>query len=651
MPDAAFHDDFGSSNLLTDPAPLHVRHGAHVVHDGSVSTTFVLWAPAATTVHLQLSAPIGPDGPIGADSSQRTLELSPPAGVPGWWWVTVPGVGHAWRYRYSLDHGAWLPDPASGWQPDGVHGASAVVDPAGFGSGHTWTDHDWRGVRLADTVLYELHVGTFTPAGTFDAAINELGRLRDLGITTIEVMPVNAFPGERNWGYDGVFPYAVQQSYGGPDAFARFVDAAHAHGLAVVLDVVYNHLGPEGNVLGRFAPYFDDSYDTPWGPAVNMSGPGSDGVRRYVLENVRRWVRDFHLDGFRLDAVHAVVDPTANSIWEQVADVAHQEGAAARRTVTVIAETSDNDPRYVRGADRGGYGLDAQWNDDVHHTLRVALTGDRSSYYADYTGTAAELADTLRHRWHFRGQYSTFRDRHHGRPVDDVAPHRFVTYWIDHDQIGNRPAGDRPDIDPAMRRLAPSTILLLPSTPMLFMGEEYDDPAPFPFFVDHQDPGILEATRTGRRQEFAGADWSVEVPDPGDPATMRAAVLDPSLAETGSGRALLGMYTELLRIRRDLDVVRSTTARQRVDLHDTVVGVHRSLVGRDGVSVTSASSLLVNLGDTPATLAVASEHADRTPEVAFDSSDQRWDGPGGGAELTPDGDVTVAGWTVALLRS
>ncbi|MEX2626893.1 MAG: malto-oligosyltrehalose trehalohydrolase, partial [Ilumatobacteraceae bacterium] len=577
------------------------------------------------------------------------------AGGSGWWGVDVPGVGHGWRYRYSLGGGPWLPDPASGWQPDGVHGASAVVDVGRF----AWTDHEWRGVPLAASVIYELHVGTFTPEGTFDAAIGQLDRLAALGVTIVEVMPVNAFPGERNWGYDGVFAYAVQHSYGGPEAFARFVDAAHARGLAVLLDVVYNHLGPEGNVLHQYGPYFTDQYVTPWGPAVNVAGPGSDGTRRWILENARRWVRDFHLDGFRLDAVHALVDPTAVPIWEQIGVVAHAEGAIARRTVTVIAESSDNDPRYVRGADRGGHGLDAVWNDDVHHALRVALTGERDGYYADYSGTAAELADIVEHRWLFRDRYSIFRGRRHGRPADDVAPHRFVVAAMTHDQVGNRPAGDRPALDPARRRLAAATIALLPSTPMLFMGEEYDDPAPFPFFVDHGDPEILEATRRGRRAEFAQHDWDGDdqdggVPDPADPATMRAAVLDPSRAEREPHRSMLAMYTELYRLRRNVEPVRSPAARQRVEHHDTAMAVHRALLDRDGVTVTAACTLAVNLGDTEVTVPLGAEHADRAVTVAFDSADERWGGPGAASAVTGDPGaraVSVGPLTVALLTS
>lgn len=598
--------------------------------DGRVATTFTLWAPRATSVTLELlgtapttSATSDSSATSTAnDSSATVVELiAVPDDGPaaGYWTATVPGVGHGERYRYRLDDGPALPDPASGWQPEGVHGPSAVVDTGDFGTGHRWSDDAWRGLELADAVIAEIHIGTFTPEGTFDAAVGQLDRLARVGINAIELMPVNAFPGERNWGYDGVFPFAVQHSYGGPAGLARLVDAAHARGIAVLLDVVYNHLGPEGNVLHQFGPYFTDAYSTPWGPAVNVAGPGSDGMRRFIVENIRRWVRAFHLDGFRLDAVHAVIDPTANSIWEQVGDAARAEARRARRRAIVIAESSDNDPRYVRGADRGGYGLDGVWNDDIHHSLRVALTGERTGYYADYAGTAAELADIVEHRWLFRDRWSSFRGRHHGRAADDVAPHRFITYSLTHDQVGNRPAGDRPALTEARQRLAAAFIALLPSTPMLFMGQEYGDPAPFPFFVDHRDPGILEATRRGRREEFAHADWDGEVPDPGAPSTRDVAVLDPSLAEQEPHRSLLALHTEAYRLRREIGPVRSPEAHQRVSHHDTVVMVSRWLPD-------AATVLLANLGDGGVTVPLPDlgELA-----IALDTSDPRW-APGSG---------------------
>ncbi len=584
---------------------------------GRTGTTFAVWAPMADTVALILG-------------DDRTFDLV--RSDDGFWKAEIAGVGHGDRYRYSIDGGAPLPDPASAWQPDGVHAASAVVDPARF----VWTDQGWRGRGLVGAVVYELHIGTFTPGGTLDDAIPELERLSTLGITTIELMPVNAFPGERNWGYDGVYPFAVQQSYGGPEALARFIDAAHRSDLAVILDVVYNHLGPEGNHLPAFGPYFTDAYTTPWGPALNVAGRHSDGVRSYFAENAARWIRDFHVDGFRFDAVHAIVDPTANPFWAEICIAARSAAAAARRSIVLIGESSDNDPRQLHPIEHDGIGLDAVWCDDVHHNLRVAATGDRRGYYADYDGTATELADTIGHRWKFRGQYSTARGRRHGRPVDDVAPHRFVACSQNHDQVGNRPAGDRPDhhVTASQRRFAPSTVLLSPYTPMLFMGEEYGELAPFPFFVDHTDPDVLRATNEGRRAEFEGADWSVEVPEPGARSTFESAVLDPSIVERDERSAeLLAMYTELLRLRREMPSVTSPTATQQIDQIGDAVTILRTLDGR-------TTTVVINESDASVELPI-----DGTLEFASD--DTRWGGTGRTAVI--DSRLSIAGWTVALV--
>lgn len=338
------------------------RLGATVLAGGC--TRFVVWVPSAGTVDVSIG--------VGPQSRSVALERD-----GEYWTIVVDGVGHGDRYVFVVD-GEEFADPASRWQPDGVHGPSAVVDQSVF----RWHDDDWTGVALVDTVLYEIHVGTFTAEGNFDAAIQQLPRLVELGITTIEVMPVAAFSGERNWGYDGVFPFATQHSYGGPDGFARFVDAAHRFGLAVVLDVVYNHVGPEGNVLGRFGPYFTDAYRTPWGDAVNVAGPGSDHVRRYFIENAVGWIRDFHLDGLRLDAVDSIFDPTPIPFVQELTSAVHAAADAAGRTAIVTIESSANDPSVVRSVDEHGWGCDAVWNDDMHHALRVALTGDRHQYYA-----------------------------------------------------------------------------------------------------------------------------------------------------------------------------------------------------------------------------------------------------------------------------
>jgi maltooligosyltrehalose trehalohydrolase len=561
-------------------------------------THFVVWAPDATTVELAVGA------------ARHRLDRD------GQYWSTeVAGVAHGDRYHYVLD-GVELPDPASRWQPEGVHGPSAVVDESVF----DWHDDGWTGVELAETVLYEMHVGTFTTAGTFDAAIDELPRLRDLGVTAIELMPVAAFPGARNWGYDGVFPYAVQHSYGGPVGLARFVDAAHRQGLAVVLDVVYNHLGPEGNVLGRFGPYFTDGYRTPWGDAMNVSGPGSDHVRRFFVENAVGWIRDHHIDGLRLDAVHAIVDPTPVPFVEELTAAVHAAGRAASRTTLVTIESSANDPRIVRSREQHGWGCDAVWDDDVHHALRVALTGERREYYRGYSG-AADVATAWERRWVYTGQYSPTHDRRHGAPADDIDHRHFIVFDTNHDHVGNTPDGARmlaeagPD-DPR-HRLAAASILLSPFTPLLFMGEEYGEIAPFPYFVDHGDPDLVQAVRQGRRDEFADTDWSDRgtVADPADPATFASAVLDATLADREPHRSRLEMYTELLRIRREHLVLTDSTARQEVSVVGDTIFVVRS-------TPAVTASLVFNFSPDPVEL------PDPAGTVVFDTGDARWGGPG-----------------------
>jgi maltooligosyltrehalose trehalohydrolase len=585
------------------------------------ATRFEVWAPSAERVEVL----------IGDGETPHELALGP---VDGWdgaptWTATVPDVPPGTRYRYRLDGGDPLPDPASRSQPDGVHGPSAVVDAGAF----AWTDEGWPGVELADAVLYELHIGTFTPEGTFDAAIGQLDRLAALGITLVEVMPVNAFPGVRNWGYDGVFPFAVQESYGGPAAMARFVDAAHGRGLGVVLDVVYNHFGPEGNVLPRFAPYLTDAYATPWGGAVNVAGPGSDGVRRFCIENAVGWVTEHHLDGLRLDAVHAIVDPTPTPMVAELTAAVHEAAGEAGRTVLVTLESSRNDPAMVRTVGDHGWGADAVWNDDVHHALRVALTGERHEYYAGYDGVG-DLAAALEHRWVYRGQYSPVLERRHGAPADDVDFSRLVVFSTNHDHVGNTPRGERllhdAGADDPRLRLAAALVLLGPYTPMLFMGEEYGEQAPFPYFIDHGDPDLVEAVRRGRQSEFSGVDWADGVADPADPATFDAAVLDPAQAETAPQSGLLAMYIELLRQRREIPVLTAAEARHEVRRAGDLIVVERS----DGAS---SVALQLNLGPDPVPAVDG--------EPIFDSADPRWQGR---PADVPDG--YLAPWSAQLVR-
>ena len=597
------------------------------------SARFEVWAPNADRVEIVLD-----DG--------RAARLDRDADL-GTWVGVLDRVGHGDRYRVRLDGGDELPDPASRHQPDGVHGPSAVVDPGTFG----WTDDTWTGVDLDDLILYELHIGTFTPEGTFDAAIGELDRLVALGVTAIELMPVNAFPGRRNWGYDGVFVSAVQASYGGPDGLARLVDAAHAKGLAVVLDVVYNHLGPEGNVLGRFGPYFTDSYTTPWGPALNFAGPGSDHVRRHFLESAVGFVRDFHVDGFRLDAIHAIVDPTAHPFVAELTEAVHGIGTELEREVLVTIESSANDPRLVLPVDAHGIGGDAVWDDDVHHALLVALTGERHEYYVDYEG-ADDIASALDHRWVYHGQHSVFRRRRHGAPADDIDHRHFVVFDQNHDHVGNTPRGERllhhagPG-DPRLR-LAAALVLLSPFTPLLFMGEEYGERAPFPYFVDHGDPDLVEAVRRGRTEEFSGHDWSGGVADPADPATYAAAVLEPSLADHPPHAGLLAWYTELIRIRRSTPALTSPSADQAVRVHHDDAGARTILVERSLDDVTA--TLVFHFGDGPVELADLVAAGGRPlphDHLVVDSADVRW----GTVASTSGSGGSISPWSARLYVS
>jgi maltooligosyltrehalose trehalohydrolase len=452
-------------------------------------------------------------------------------------------------YVYVLDGGEPLPDPATRHQPEGLRGPSRVVDPRAF----AWTDADVRPVPLADLVIYELHIGTFTAEGTFDAAIAHLQQLAELGITAIEVMPVAEFPGVHGWGYDGVYLSAAHSSYGGPDGFQRLVDAAHRFGLSVILDVVYNHVGASGGkALEAFGPYFTEKYSTFWGQAMNYDDEHCDPVREWVLQSAAGWVRDFHVDGLRLDAIHAIYDQSARPILGEIAERVH----AARPGALVITESGLNDPKVIRPPEQGGYGHDAQWADDFHHALRVLLTGDTDGYYSDF-GTVADLAKAFHRPFVHDGQYSEFRKRRFGAPADDRPPEQFVVFDQDHDQVGNRALGDR--LAPDARPLAAFCTLLSPFVPMLFMGEEYGEPAPFQFFSDHIDEEIATATREGRRREFAAfAQFAgEEVPDPQDPATFERSKLtrerDPELAE---------LYATLLRVRTALPPTEVTT------LHD-----------------------------------------------------------------------------------
>ena len=508
--------------IVVDPR----RPGAHE-QDGR--TAFSVWAPLAQSVELEL------------DGARTPLEP-----FDDGWYGAVHEAGPGARYGFALDAGDLLPDPASGWQPDGVHGLSAVAPER-----HRWSDGAWRGMPLDQLVFYELHVGTFTEEGTFDAVIPRLPELGALGVTVVELMPVAEFPGGRNWGYDGVFPYAAQSTYGGPEGLMRLVDAAHAAGIAVCLDVVYNHLGPEGNVLGRFGPYFTDRYRTPWGQAVNVDGPDSDAVRGYLVGNALRWFETFHIDALRLDAVHAIADQSAVPFLAELADATAELEEQLGRPLHLIAESDLNDPRMITPRAAGGLGMDAQWSDDFHHALHRLLTGEQRGYYADF-GDPGALAKALRDGFVIDGERSGYRRRRHGASARGLPGKRFVVYSQNHDQVGNRMAGDRL-IETAgedAARVAAVAVLTSPFVPLLFMGEEHAERRPFPYFVSHTDPALVEAVRTGRAEEFSGFDWGGEPPDPQDEQTFESARLDWGSRDRPEGAAMLGLYRTLLCLRR-----------------------------------------------------------------------------------------------------
>jgi len=496
---------------------------------------FRVWAPDAHKVEIE----------VGDEHRERFLMT---AKGDGWWSADLRTEQAGVYYTYLLDGDGPFPDPRSPWQPRGVFGPSHTVDHASF----SWHDVGWQAPPLSSAVIYELHVGTFTPVGTFEAAIDHLDYLRDLGVTHVEIMPVNEFPGTRGWGYDGVDLYAPHSAYGGPEGLKRLVDACHARGLAAVLDVVYNHLGPSGNFLSRFGPYFTDRYATAWGPAINLDGRGSDEVRRFLCDNALMWLRDYHFDGLRLDAVHAIVDTSAKHILEQLADQVKELATHLGRHLFLIAESDLNDPRLVRHAEMGGYGLDAQWSDDFHHALHTTLTGERDGYYADFSGIA-DLAYALEHAYVYDGRYSPSRGRHHGRPPTGIPGSRFLGYLQNHDQVGNRAQGERSSALMSTGRLkvGAAYVCLSPFVPMLFQGEEWGATSPFLYFTDHQDSKLGRAVSEGRRREFAAFGWDPEqVPDPQDPASFERSRLDWSECELEPHATLYQWYKLLLWTRR-----------------------------------------------------------------------------------------------------
>ncbi len=501
---------------------------------GSADRRLAVWAPSASSVELVL----------GDRTAAMTRQHD------GWWTPTESPPAGELDYGYRVDGKGPYPDPRSRRQPNGVHELSRTFQPGD----HAWQDGAWTGRTLAGSTIYEMHIGTFTPEGTFDAAARKLDHLASIGVDFVEILPVNAFNGTHNWGYDGVLWYAVHEVYGGPAGYQRFVDACHAAGMGVVQDVVYNHLGPSGNYLPMYGPYLSDAEGNTWGASVNLDGEHSDEVRRFIVDNALMWFRDYHVDALRLDAVHALKDSRAIHILEELATETAALSAHVQRPLTLIAESDLNDPRLITPREAGGYGLDAQWSDDFHHGVHVALTGETAGYYADFEPLSA-LAKVLSRGFFHDGTYSSFRGRHHGRPIDTrrMPSWRLVVGTQNHDQIGNRAIGDRltAHLDAGQLAIAATLTMLGPFTPMLFMGEEWGATTPWQFFTSHPEPELGEATATGRIAEFSRMGWDpAVVPDPQDPDTFTRSHLDWSELEDEDHRRILQLYRDLARLRR-----------------------------------------------------------------------------------------------------
>ncbi|WP_024288113.1 malto-oligosyltrehalose trehalohydrolase [Cellulomonas sp. KRMCY2] len=588
-----------------------------------------VWAPTAARVDLHLPDLL--DGP----------QVHPMTRTAAGWWTSPVDLPDGTDYAFAVDGGEPRPDPRSAWQPHGVHGPSRTFDP----SGHAWSDAGWTGLDVRGSVVYELHLGTFTPTGTLDAAIERLDHLVELGVDVVELMPVAAFPGVHGWGYDGVALFAVHDPYGGPAALQRFVDAAHGRGLAVCLDVVYNHLGPSGNYLAVFGPYFTDLHHTQWGWAVNLDGPDSHEVRRFLVDNALRWMRDFHLDALRLDAVHAMVDDSPVHLLAELADAVADLSRQLGRPLSLIAESDLNDARTITRTAEGGLGMTAQWADDVHHAVHALLTGERQGYYVDF-GSLETLDTALTRVFVHDGGHSTFRGKAWGRPVPaGVDGHQFVAFVSDHDQVGNRALGDRPYPPPDAGGAAIAAALVLTSafTPMIFMGEEWGASTPWQFFTDHSEPELVEGIRRGRAEEFAGHGWTdaaghdVRVPDPQAPATVAASRLDWAEPDRPEHARLLSWYRDLIGLRRtEPSIASGDRAATRVE-HDEDgrwLVVHRSDV-----------AIVVALGDDPVRVDLTQHGATHDDGATLELL-AAWD------ELEIDGrSVVLGGRSVAVLRT
>jgi maltooligosyltrehalose trehalohydrolase len=584
-------------------AKSHIPLGATFLKGGQCA--FCVWAPLAEHVSVHIVYP---------HDHGAALEKT----VDGYHVGVFADINPGDLYFYNLDGKKERPDPASRSQPQGVHGPSEVTR-----SDFHWKDVSWHGFELSELIIYELHVGTFSPSGDFDGIVQFLDYFQDVGITAIELMPVARFPGARNWGYDGVYPYAVQDSYGGAHALKNLVNACHLRNFGVVLDVVYNHLGPEGNYLWDFGPYFTDRYKTPWGPAVNFDGPHSDHVRRFFIENALYWITEFHIDALRVDAVHGIYDFSARHFLEELGAAAHDRAEELNRSVYVIPESDLNDSRLIRPKRLGGYGLDAQWNDDFHHALHTLITNERTGYYEDF-GAIRHIHKAFCEGFVYSGEYSEFRKRRHGNRSSDIPPGRFVVFSQNHDQVGNRALSERLSrlVGLEAQKLAAAVVLLSPCIPLLFMGEEYGETAPFPYFVSHSDKDLIDAVRKGRLEEFKSFNWAGEPPDPQTESTFLSAKLDHGLRGHEPHCGIYLFYKELIALRKKYDCFDEESQSRPECLSwesEKVLLVRR----RNAVAEIAA---IYNFGAAETSVSLPFSKGTWTKKL--DSAEPRWGGPG-----------------------
>ncbi|HEX2867172.1 MAG TPA: malto-oligosyltrehalose trehalohydrolase [Ignavibacteriales bacterium] len=597
-------------------------------YSGSGKCEFVVWSPVAEKMEVKI-----------LDGKQRIIPMH--RDEEFYWKAEAENIKPGQHYFYRINGETDRSDPASNSQPMDVHGPSEIIDH----SAYKWTDNAWQGIPLTNYIIYEMHIGTFTPEGTFDAAAGRLNDLKTLGITAVEIMPVSQFPGERNWGYDGVYPFAVQSSYGGVKGLKHFVDECHSKGLAVVLDVVYNHFGPAGNYLHSYGPYFTSKYRTPWGDAVNFDEEYSDGVRNYFIENVLYWFRNFHIDSLRLDAVHSMYDFSAKHILEEMTELTDHFSKAEGKKHFLILESDLNDVRVINPREIGGYGCHAQWSDDFHHALHTLLTGEKSGYYMDF-GKVSDMAKALKGSFIYTGQFSRSRKRRHGNDPSERHTFQFVVSTQNHDQIGNRAFGERLSslVTFEAAKLAAGVMLLSPYIPMLFMGEEYAGDTPFQYFVSHNDPVLVKAVQDGRKQEFKAFKWKDEVPDPQSEETFMNSKLNWNERLLGKHKVMLEFYKELIRLRNTLPALKNfdrNDMQVREIEEEKVIFFHRW-------KQKNAAYMIMNFNDMEVAAYVPTPKG--TWKKVLDSADEKWMGYGSQMPEVLDKmqDVTIKEFSLAL---